>query len=236
MSENGRHSSSFTRQFRGRSFGTILGDKRYSIWVKPLLGALQLLEQPSLFSDLELRQIRHSGLNASPSLEISASTLQDWKQRIFQYQQQMMEESVRPAQATLFEGQNLETDLETLNPFGLRSQNIEFWRWPAHEPGLAALYFVIDNELPLVLYVGETCHSSQRWKGVHDCKRYVRNYIEAHRPHNLPVSVGIGFWPHAPEATRPRQKMERSLIEKWRSPFNKENWRHWGTPFIGGKH
>jgi hypothetical protein len=215
--------------------GTILGGKRYSIWVKPLLRALPLLEQPSLFSDLELRQIRHSGLNASPLLEIGASTLQDWKQRIFQYQQQTIK-SVGPAQATLFEAQSLETNLETLDPFQLRSQNIEFWRWPADESGLAALYFVIDYELPLLLYVGETCQSNQRWKGVHDCKRYVRNYIEAHRPHDLPVSVRIGFWPHAPEATRPRQKMERLLIEKWRSPFNKENWRHWGTPFIGGKH
>jgi hypothetical protein len=159
MSENGPRFSSFTPRFREFSFGTILGGKRYSIWVKLLLRALPLLEQPSLFSDLELRQIRHSGLNASPSLEIGASTLQDWKQRIFQYQQQMMVESVRPAQATLFEGQGLETNLEMLDPFGLRSQNIEFWRWPASEPGLAALYFVIDYELPLVLYVGETCQS-----------------------------------------------------------------------------
>jgi hypothetical protein len=235
MYENGPRSSLFTLRFREFFFGTISGDKRYIIWVNPLLGALHLLEQPSLFSDLELRQIRHSGLNASPSLEISASTLKDWKQRIFQYQQQMME-SVDPAQATLFEGQSSETNLEMLAPFGLRSQNIEFWRWPIHELGLAALYFVIDYELPLLLYVGETCQSSQRWKGVHDCKRYVRNYIEAHRLHNLPVSVRISFWPHAPEATRPRQKMERSQIEKWRSPFNKENWRYWGTPFLRGKH
>jgi hypothetical protein len=208
--------------------------KRYSIWVKPLLRALPVLEQPSLFSDLELRQIRHSSLNASPLLEMSAQTLQDWKQRIFQHQRQVMQ-SVQPSQATLFEAHGLDTNLEMLDPFTLRSQNIEFWRWPAHEPGLAALYFVIDHDLPVLLYVGETCKSNQRWKGVHDCKRYVRNYIESHRPHNLPVSVSIGFWPHAPEATRPRQRMERSLIEKWRSPFNKENWRHWGTPFIGSK-
>jgi hypothetical protein len=197
-----------------------------------------LPEQPSLFSDLELRQIRHSGLQTSPLLEMSAQTLQDWKQRIFRHQQQAIHQtiqSVQPAQAMLFEETGLETNLEQLDPFGLRSQNIEFWRWPAHEPGLAALYFVIDHEMPLLLYVGETCQSSQRWKGVHDCKRYVRNYIESHRPHNLPVSVRIGFWPHAPEGTRPRQKMERSQIEKWRSPFNKENWSHWGTPFVGGK-
>lgn len=122
-----------------------------------------------------------------------------------------------------------------LDPFSLTAQNIEFWRSPADEPGLAALYFVIDQELPLLLYVGETCKANQRWKGVHDCKRYVRNYVEAHRIHHLPVSVSIGFWPHAPEQTRARQRMERSLIEQWRSPFNKENWKHWGTPFVWGK-
>lgn len=213
--------------------GPILSDKQYSIWVKPLLRTLPLLEQPSLFSDLELRQIRHSSLNTSPLLEMRAQTLDSWKQRIIQYQQQMIQSS--SAQGTLFDGHRLEADLETLDPFQLRSQNIEFWRWPTHEPGLAALYFVIDHEVSLLLYVGETCRANQRWKGVHDCKRYVRNYIAAHRMHSLPVSVSIGFWPHAPAATRPRQRMERSLIDKWRSPFNKENWKHWGTPFMGGK-
>jgi hypothetical protein len=194
-----------------------------------------LLEQPSLFSDLALRDIRHSSLNASPLLEMNANALDDWKQRIFKYQQQVIQETP-PAQITLFEAQRSQTDLENLDPFRLRSQNIEFWRWPAEEPGLAALYFVIDYEKsPLLLYVGETCKSNQRWKGVHDCKRYVRNYIAAHRIHRLPASVSIGFWTHAPAATRPRQQMERSQIEKWRSPFNKENWRHWGTPFMGGK-
>ncbi len=194
-----------------------------------------MLEQPSLFSDLALRDIRHSSLNVSPLLEMNSTALDDWKQRIFKYQQQVIQETP-PAQIMLFEGQGLGTDLANLDPFRLRSQNIEFWRWPAEEPGLAALYFVIDHrESPLLLYVGETCKSNQRWKGVHDCKRYVRNYIAAHRIHRLPVSVSIGFWTHAPTAMRPRQQMERSQIEKWRSPFNKENWRHWGTPFVGGK-
>ncbi len=167
---------------------------------------------------------------------MNAHSLCAWKQRIFQYQQQVIQEAP-PAQISLFDGQGLGVDLENLDPFRLRSQNIEFWRWPAEEPGLAALYFVIDHEQsPLLLYVGETCKANQRWKGVHDCKRYVRNYIAAHRIHGLPVSVSIGFWTHAPAATRPRQQMERSQIEKWRSPFNKENWRHWGTPFMGSKH
>ncbi len=200
----------------------------------------QIVAQPrhlikqSLFSDLDLRQIRHSSLEASNLLEMSADSLHGWKQRIFQYQQHTIQNGI-PAQGSLFSFCSDETNAERIDPFILKAQNIEFWRSPADEPGLAALYFVIDHELPLLLYVGETCQANQRWKGVHDCKRYVRNYIAAHRVHHLCVSVSIGFWPHAPEQTRARQRTESGLIEKWRSPFNKENWKHWGTPFIWGK-
>jgi hypothetical protein len=100
---------------------------------------------------------------------------------------------------------------------------------------VAAVYFVIDRELPLVLYIGETCKSNVRWKGEHDCKRYLQNYVAAHRPHQLPVTVSIGFWRDAPAQTRPRQQLEQALIQLWKAPFNKENWQQWGTPFVGGK-
>ncbi|MGB8698843.1 MAG: hypothetical protein WCD18_05450, partial [Thermosynechococcaceae cyanobacterium] len=193
-----------------------------------------LMEQPSLFSDLEWRAIRHSGLVQPQVADLSVPVLQGWKQRIVQYQQQVIRE-IEPTQGSLFEGAIAQTDPSTIDPFQLRQQNIEFWRWPAHEPGHAALYFVIDHAALLLLYVGETGQANQRWKGVHDCKRYVRNYITAHRCQTLPVSVGIGFWTHAPAETRARQRFELRLIEQWRSPFNKENWKHWGTPFLGGK-
>lgn len=189
------------------------------------------MKQASLFSDLELRHIRHSSLEETPLLEIGATALQGWKQRIFDYQAQVRQE-VQPAQASLFHLNSGGMEPESLDPFQLRSQNIEFWRWPADEPGLAALYFVVDHTLSLLLYVGETCKANTRWKGVHDCKRYVRNYITAHRVHDLAVNVSIGFWPHAPADTRLRQRLESAMIDKWRSPFNKENWRHWGTPFV----
>jgi hypothetical protein len=61
------------------------------------------------------------------------------------------------------------------------------------------------------------------------------NYISAHRCHALPVTVGIAFYAWAPEQTRPRQQLESALIDRWRSPFNKENWAFWATPFVGGK-
>jgi hypothetical protein len=94
---------------------------------------------------------------------------------------------------------------------------------------------VIDYELPLLLYVGETIKSGQRWKGEHDCKRYLLNYRQVHYQHQLPSQLGIAFWPHAPTQTRSRQQLELGLIYRWRSPFNKENWEFWGTPFTGGK-
>ncbi len=128
--------------------------------------------------------------------------------------------------------QSLATDPIDLNPFALPQQNINFWQYPTHESGGAALYFVIDYEASLVLYIGETLRSHKRWKGAHDCKRYLSHYRQVHYEHHQPTRLGIGFWGEAPVETKARQRLERSLIERWRSPFNKENWTLWGTPFV----
>jgi hypothetical protein len=125
-----------------------------------------------------------------------------------------------------------EPDPINLNPFALPQQNINFWQYPTHESGGAALYFVIDYEATLLLYIGETLRSHKRWKGVHDCKRYLSHYRQVHYEHHLVTRLGIGFWGEAPVNTKSRQRLERSLIDRWRSPFNKENWTLWGTPFV----
>lgn len=188
--------------------------------------------QISLFSTAELPG-RY--LSQEPTLEISQEALQSWKQRVWQYQQEIRRQPSLQ-QGSLFGTEPSAADIaEEIDPFRLPQQNIEFWRWKAPDAGVAALYFVIDHELPIVLYVGETIKANQRWKGEHDCKRYVLNYVSAHRSYQLPVTVNIGFWQQAPTATRSRQTLETALIDKWRSPFNKENWEFWGTPFVGGK-
>ncbi len=166
---------------------------------------------------------------------MSRDALQEWKQRIFQFQQQIGS-SQTTQQGTLFDLiPTAEEIADRINPFELPQQNTEFWRWKASDEGVSALYFVVDYELPILLYVGETVKSNVRWKGEHDCKRYILNYVSAHRPYGLPVAVNIGFWSQAPVKTRDRQRLELALILKWRSPFNKENWEFWGTPFTGGK-
>ncbi|NCJ07661.1 GIY-YIG nuclease family protein [Synechococcales cyanobacterium C] len=186
-------------------------------------------EQQSLFPEpIRYRQPRRSH---QPRLQMSAAALQEWKQRVFRFQQQVQSQPI--AQGSLF-SREPNPALE-LNPFELRQQNTEFWRWRVSDAGEPSLYFVIDAEVPILLYVGETGKAHQRWKGVHDCKRYLANYRELHYQLQIPTQLQIGFWPCAPQLTRDRQQLERQFIHTWRSPFNKENWQHWGTPFVGDK-
>ena len=194
-----------------------------------------MAEQPSLFSDPELRDIRASRFRSrEPIAPMSTYALNTWKQRVFKFQSQV-QISPQTQQGTLFDLVASHPDPDSIDPFKLRQQNTEFWKWTFEDEGVASLYFVMDTTLPLLLYVGETCKSNARWKGPHDCKRYLQNYVAAHRQQNLPVQVSIGFWRDAPSEVKARQQLEQALIVKWRSPFNRENWRHWGTPFMGGK-
>ncbi|NJN24177.1 MAG: GIY-YIG nuclease family protein [Acaryochloridaceae cyanobacterium RL_2_7] len=150
----------------------------------------------------------------------------------------MIQDLNRPRQVSFLDaldstsdGTTHEPDVLSLNPLDLPQQNTEFWRQKFTDVGSSAFYFVSDAAVPVVLYVGETGQANSRWKGEHDCKRYLMNYVELHRRYELPVTVQIGFYPEAPEETRARQQLEQSLIQIWRSPFNKENWQHWGKPF-----
>lgn len=194
-----------------------------------------MTEQISLFAPTDLWSNPGSSDRLEPLL-MSREALITWKQQIARYQQQVRT-SQPMHQATLFDlGSAADpTDPDRIDPFSLPQQNTEFWRWRAADQGVAALYFVIDYDLSLLLYVGETVKSNQRWKGEHDCKRYLLNYRQAHVQTGLSTTLGIAFWPQAPVQTRPRQKLELALIHKWKAPFNKENWETWGTPFTGGK-
>jgi hypothetical protein len=156
--------------------------------------------------------------------------LQDWKQRVFDYQQQVRQ-TLSPQQQGLFEPAD-SLDLDSIDPYKLRQQNTEFYKWRYGDSGTAAVYFVIDYELPIVLYIGETAKSNQRWKGKHDCKDYLMRYREIHYRQDLPTALGTAFYPHAPALAKPRRKLESALIHQWRSPFNRENAQYWNTPFL----
>ena len=197
--------------------------------------------QPFLLSDAAMQAASYSTYeNFQPKSAVGIAELTAWKRRIVQFQTQL---TTVEQQGTLF---NVATPPKTttaassIKPFSLRRQNTEFWRWRFEDVGVAAMYFVIDyattaTDQPLLLYVGETIKSNQRWKGEHDCKRYLLNYRQAHYENGLKSELGIAFWPEAPVERTARQKLELDLIRRWRSPFNKENWRFWNTPFVEGK-
>ena len=199
----------------------------------------------SLYSALGklMKQLNLFDTNASslksrlPSLVMDREALIKWKQRVFKYQETIKDS--QPQQQTLFEmPKSSWHTVNDIKPFELPIHNCLFWRMPepkyqfADESSKGYLYFIIDNTLPILLYCGETkLTANQRWSGVHDCKDYIRNYIQLHRIHNLDVAVVSAFWEHIPPEKKILLKWERELIIKYRSPFNKESWKYWGQPF-----
>jgi len=196
--------------------------------------------QSFLLSDSAMQAAGYSTYeNFRTKRALGLAELKAWKARIISFQSEL---GPVAQQGSLFgvapEEDSLTHAADMIEPFELRRQNTEFWRWRFEDVGVAAMYFVIDyaatKEAPLLLYVGETVKSNQRWKGEHDCKRYLLNYRQAHYDNGLNSELGIAFWPEAPVDRKARQQIESALILRWRSPFNKENWRFWNTPFVDG--
>ncbi len=195
------------------------------------------IEQGNLFRAKDLAGTYHIH-QSQPHTTIDQDpiALTQWKQRVLTYQQTHRQQPVRNIQGSLFDSPDVcpsgISEKWVVDPFQLPRQNTQFWRWNDRDTGVSALYFVIDYDCSLVLYVGETIKSESRWKGVHDCKRYLLHYQQAHYNLDLTTQLGIAFWKDAPTPTRSRQRLESELIYQWRSPFNKENWTFWGTPFV----
>ncbi|WP_256875047.1 hypothetical protein [Nostoc sp. C052] len=78
---------------------------------------------------------------------------------------------------------------------------------------------------------GKLAASFKRWKAIHACKDYIASYQDLHYRYEMKTAVNITFWWDTPVDRRARHELELSLILKWRSPFNKENWQLWGQPF-----
>ncbi len=161
---------------------------------------------------------------------MSVEELQQWKTQIFEYQQKTR--SKPPNQQTaLFDLPRSHCDPDKIDPLTLQLRSMAFYRMPTDYAGQACLYFVVDSAANLILYVGETLRSNTRWKQKHNCKNYIDSYQSLHYRYKLQTAVNIAFWWNTPQRREARQELELSLILKWRSPFNKENWERWGQPF-----
>jgi len=178
------------------------------------------------------------GPSPAAELELSAAQLQGWQQRLAGFQApRFAGDAVAAGQVSLFgpAGDDPEALAAALHPLQLQPQPLSFWRWPEAPQQGAALYFVIDRppalDQPLLLYVGETGAADRRWKGEHDCKRYLAAYGEALSRTGLAGRPSIRFWLDVPAEVKPRRVLEQALIRRWQPPFNKETRARWATPF-----
>ncbi len=174
----------------------------------------------------------------APELALSARLLLSWRERLAAFQAPLfMEEPDDQGQTSLFcsPEDSPEALAARFNPLSLQPQPLSFWRWSVSRQQGAAVYFVIDRlpaqSQPLLLYVGETGRADRRWKGEHDCKRYLASYGEALAKAGLEGRPTIRFWLDVPTAVRPRRALEQALIRRWQPPFNKETRERWATPF-----
>jgi hypothetical protein len=165
--------------------------------------------------------------------------LLEWQRRLREHQGPLFGGQASTAgQASLFTSPSPEDPgrlAADLDPLALQPQSLSFWRWPEAPHRGAAVYLVLDRPdpqlAPLLLYVGETGRADRRWKGDHDCKRYLAAYGEALRKADLPMGLSIRFWCDVPAAIAPRRALEQALIRRWLPPFNKETRERWATPF-----
>ena len=122
-----------------------------------------------------------------------------------------------------------------IDPFQLLPQPLNFWRWPDPPNRGSAHYFVIDDapHLPhsLLLYVGETVQAAHRWRGNHDCKRYLASYLQVLQAVDVATALSVRFWCDAPSQQGARRAQETRLIQYWQPPFNKEMQSRWQAPF-----
>jgi hypothetical protein len=185
-------------------------------------------QQLSLFESAAVYQVKKP--NLKPDFVMSKDFLESWKNNIYSYQQSRRHNL---SQQINFIADNniLSDDVDLFDPFIIKTHPDQFFDLPQYNLSESCLYFILDTCTDILLYVGETKLSPhQRWVN-HDCKSYIQNYIELHRKYNLNLMIRSAFWWGIPKERKLRQTIEKNLILKWRSPFNKESWQYWGQPF-----
>jgi hypothetical protein len=184
-------------------------------------------QQLSLFESEGVYEVKK--VNLKPDFVMSKDFLESWKNNIYSYQQSQQNNLSK--QTNFIPDNSILSDVDLFDPFALKTHSDQFYDLPNYNLSESCLYFILDTYANLLLYVGETKLSPhQRWVN-HDCKNYIQNYIELHRKYKVNLMIRSAFWWGIPTDKKLRQTIEKKLIIKWRSPFNKESWQYWGQPF-----
>jgi hypothetical protein len=170
-------------------------------------------------------------------LLMSKDELIKWKARIAKLQKEVRDSKIEQQQQLFEVPKTTWHSWEEIDPFSLRQHPFNFYRRPQlaeppDETNHGVIYFIIDKAMPIILYIGETKKTAtDRWTGVHYCKEYLKRYIQLHRDYQLETLPASAFWQHILPEKKILRQWEKSLIEKWLPPFNKQMWSKFGQPF-----
>ncbi|WP_269623348.1 GIY-YIG nuclease family protein [Prochlorococcus marinus] len=188
--------------------------------------------QKELFNN---REYFNQPIKLNKELSFNKEGLLSWQKRIYSHQKNLFDAKGKViSQESLFK--EYETgSINNLNLLNLTPLSLTFWKWPKSPHQGPAIYLVMDKPINLdshiLLYIGETIAADKRWKGDHDCKGYLQSYSESFQKVNLGTNLSIRFWTDVPTDTKARRKIEKELIHRWLTPFNKETRGVWNTPF-----
>ena len=174
-----------------------------------------------------------SNLQFSKSLRVESETLMIWRNRIYDHQSKISAFNQNDIFQQSFLPETESIDHKKIYPFSLQGLSLNFWRTNQSVHNGPAMYFVIDTmeSSQIILYIGETNSANKRWKGEHDCKKYLSNYKEALSCNDLKSHLDIRFFLDVPKEAKLRRRLEQKLIYLWLPPFNKETRDRWSTTF-----
>tara|TARA_Y100001970_G_scaffold293884_1_gene444277 strand:+ start:5822 stop:6415 length:594 start_codon:yes stop_codon:yes gene_type:complete len=160
----------------------------------------------------------------------------NWQQRIYTYQKKLFHGFDSEVNQFSMFPEEKDLLIQNLKILELTCLPINFWKSSEKYHDGPAIYFVTDTlkdgKSNIVLYIGETISANTRWKGEHDCKKYIENYQESLTLNQIKSKINIRFSLDVPKKTKARRKLEQTLIQNWLPPFNKESRHYWQTPFI----
>jgi len=185
--------------------------------------------------DLFNNDLNFSEKNPLKDISIDKKIINEWQEKIIKHQSPIFKYGHKDInQSSLFESSSEKLN-ESFNPIDLTPLPLNFWRWPKSMHEGPAVYFVMDkikdSSENIILYIGETISAEKRWKGEHDCKKYLSSYSDFLHKANMSTKLSIRFWLDVPIKTKERRKLEQTLIQTWLPPFNKETREIWATPF-----
>lgn len=192
------------------------------------------VEQLTLFSSTEFSSKSTStNLICLPPMNCK-KILQESKLRVFKFQQDEKEDNLTGGQTNLFDITSLPSECKldpyTINPLSLPTKPLKFYREVDQFDG-ACIYFILDQALPLILYIGQSQNCCKRLRtlnysssGAHHRKKQIDSYQQLNQNSGISSSISIARWDFPILLKEKyRLELEQSLILKWHPLFNKQN-------------